>query len=465
LREFIKRKLQMKSGDDTVESPTLTGLFSAMPLMAAAAMVAAIGFTDMVLAGLISAGAQAAVGISDQFIFFSVLIGTGLSGAISSLLSRATGAGRHDLVRQYARAGLLLAAVLGVVASIAGIVAARPFLQLLEAPPALCQLAMPYLITCAIANLPFMILMAQAAVFRAVGSEGECFKLWLIVATISIIGSLIIFFVIGSWGRSLTALGIAWIVGSWAGVIYGARKLKDALPSAAESDQQRLGWQYCREMLGLALPSMLAELSWTMSNLILYRMLAMTAEAVALEAAWSIYLKIEESFAVVPLTGMSMAASVAVGHNIGAGSHRKAGDRGLLFAGLGIAGMAIVAAILQVLTPWLLGWLTSSADVANMVSQLMGAAVTMLPTLALAMIFAGCLEGMGNTRGIMTMSLLGLLLVRLPLAWMLIGSSNTAADGLATAMVVSRLVMGAGMALLFARNVLVKSPSLAECQR
>ncbi len=431
-----------------------TGVRLALPLVATGFLSSVIGIADMCLAGFIGPEAQAGVGIADQVLFMTLLLGTGLCTGIVACVARSVGAGDYDLARRYARDGLLLAVAIGLAATVIGVCAATPLLQLFHCSGGVMANALPYLQYCSMANAPWLVALCQSAIFRAVGKTHYCLLLWTWMAFISIAGSFCLFFIPGAPGfHSLSALGYAWIGGALCGIILGVF-LGRRIDWRGSSDANCPGdghTQRVQELLRIAAPAVLAEMLWILSNFGMYRLLADLPHSCDVQAAWSINLKLEETIASVPLLGLAMAAATIAGQSTGAAKFGRARAGGWQLAALGMVFMLAAGTLLQAQSFSLGKMLSDSDAIASNVSLLLNGSSIALPFLSLWLVLTGGLEGAGLTKLSLALNFVGLLLVRIPLAWILAHVCQLGLMGVWISVVVSRMVMGAFSAFAFAR--------------
>ncbi len=137
-----------QSDDFIAEAPI--GLVSSrlfFPLALSMMASASIGIVDMYIAGSLSTDAQAAVGLGDQFLFLLIVVGSGLSTACSSFVSRKKGSREIRECLKFARSSLIIALLFGFLASFIGIFCSKPLLVLLGCSADLQVLAVPYVLT------------------------------------------------------------------------------------------------------------------------------------------------------------------------------------------------------------------------------------------------------------------------------------------------------------------------------
>jgi Na+-driven multidrug efflux pump len=177
-------------------------------------------------------------------------------------------------------------------------------------------------------------------------------------------------------------------------------------------------WEVIRRLLRIGIPGgadMLAVIGcqlWFLSVINQLGDLPVAAHGVAICA---------ESLAFLPGVAFQAAAATLVGQFLGARDHRRA-SRSVLMACLVGGGLMVTAGIVfATLAPWLAGLLVgeNQLEVAVLATPLVRIVSAGIPALALMMILSGALRGAGDTRWPLLFSLIGLLGVRIPLAYLL----------------------------------------------
>ena len=126
-----------------------------------------------------------------------------------------------------------------------------------------------------------------------------------------------------------------------------------------------------------------------------------------------------ESVAFLPGVAFQAAAATLAGQYLGAGDHRKA-TRSVVMACLVGGGLMVMAGVLfysQSARLPLLFLASRHTDVAALTTPLLEIIGLAMPALALTMILSGALRGAGDTRWPLLFSMIGMLGVRLPLAY------------------------------------------------
>lgn len=411
----------------------------AMPVCVAVAIAATIGLVDVHLAGSLGPAAQAGVGIGDQFLFFAALVGTGIAQGAGSLIARATGARNEREANSFARAGTLLALMLGASSSVITYLSADYLLGLFSQDPAAQNAGATYLKLCAIANTPYCLMLTQSAILRACGKSFSTIFPWFVAAAISITLSILLPQLMPNGAaHQLEYIALGWNIGAIFAAFVGQNLLsKLGIKNLIDSDFKNNSMQ----ILKLGLPIAATEATWLSSNFAMYIILSQMPFANETQAAWTIRLKVEEIFATPAILAFSMTAASLVGQRIGAGDKIAARQTSCNASIAAAAVMFIVGLIVFANSEWLAKDYATTALSAQFAQQLLVASIVVFPITAFYMTMFGALEGAGSTLKPMLSVLGGLFLLRIPLAAWIGLYSNGGMNGVVVSIVVSHIAV------------------------
>jgi len=118
-----------------------------------------VQLADNIMVGQLGTAELAAVSLGNSFVFIAMSLGIGFSTAITPLVAEADGAGRKADGKSALKHGLLLCTILGV-SLFALILLAKPVMHMMNQPPEVVKLAMPYLDLVALSLIPLVIFQA-----------------------------------------------------------------------------------------------------------------------------------------------------------------------------------------------------------------------------------------------------------------------------------------------------------------
>ena len=118
-----------------------------------------VQLADNIMVGQLGTAQLAAVSLGNSFVFIAMSIGIGFSTAITPLVAEADGAGNKAGGKSALKHGLALCTVLGL--SLFGIILlAKPLMYMMEQPPEVVELAIPYLDLVAFSLVPLIVFQA-----------------------------------------------------------------------------------------------------------------------------------------------------------------------------------------------------------------------------------------------------------------------------------------------------------------
>jgi len=118
-----------------------------------------VQLADNIMVGQLGTAELAAVSLGNSFVFIAMSLGIGFSTAITPLVAEADGAGNKANGKSALKHGLILCIVLGL-ALFGVILLAKPLMHLMDQPPEVVELAIPYLDLVAFSLVPLIIFQA-----------------------------------------------------------------------------------------------------------------------------------------------------------------------------------------------------------------------------------------------------------------------------------------------------------------
>lgn len=118
-----------------------------------------VALADNLMVGQLGAAQLAAVSLGNSLVFVALSIGIGFSFAITPLVAEADGRGDTEKGRLHFHHGIIMCAINGILLFITLLIA-KPILYMLNQPPEVVELAIPYLEIVALSMIPLMIFQA-----------------------------------------------------------------------------------------------------------------------------------------------------------------------------------------------------------------------------------------------------------------------------------------------------------------
>ncbi len=371
--------------------------------------------TDLALVGRLGDEAVAAAALGQTVLFAAFVLGMGLVSAVAPLASQAFGAREPRMVRRSLRVGLWAALMLGVPLSFLQLWG-EPLLLVLGQSPSSASLADRYLTGLAWSLVPAWWFLAMRAFMGAVNRPEPA--LWITLAAIPANFALAYVLIFGEFGfprLDLLGAGIATTVvniGMCAAAIWVCYTQRPFRKFQVLGRFWRFDWPLFRELIVVGTP---ISGSFALEyGLFACAALMMGWIGTHALAAHQIALQIAAILFMVPF-GISMAATVRVGHAVGRGDALATRHAGFMALMLGAAFMATMT-LLVVLTRDLLPALFLDGEFASQETLALASKLLLLGASffifdGVQTVAAGALRGLNDTRVPLAFAVLGFWIV------------------------------------------------------
>ncbi len=391
--------------------------------------------TDLAFIGRLGGEAVAAAALSGTVYFVSFTVGMGLMSAVAPLAAQAFGASDPALVRRSLRVGLwvgLFIALPIMAISFNG----EAILVALGQARGVAHLAQQYLLGLAWGVAPALWFLALRSFMGAVNRPEPV--LWITLAAIPINALLVYPLLFGHWGLpqlGLTGAGLAtslvnlttFVAGLWFAIRRPPFRGYHVLARL-----WRIDWRLMSQLVAIGAPISLAfllEYGMFSAAALLMGLISTTALA-----AHQIALQVTAVLFMIPF-GISMAATVRVGHAAGRGDAagiRRAGWMAMLL-GVTLAvilTLAVIAARFPIVHLFLGDGATDVDATAALAAGLLAVGATFFVTDALQSIAIGALRGIKDTRVPLLFAILGYWVIGFPASYALGLHSSLGATGI-----------------------------------
>jgi MATE family multidrug resistance protein len=357
--------------------------------------------TDLALIGRLGDDAVAAVGLAHLILFLGFVMGMGVVSAVATLASQAFGARQPRMVRRSLRVGLWAALMLGVPINAAQLWGETLLLAAGQASET-AALAARYLLGLAWSMIPAWCFIALRNFMGAVNRPEPA--LWITLAAIPVNGVLAYALIHGVFGLprlDLLGAGLATALvnlAMCAAAIWICYACHPFRKYRVLGRFWRMDWALMRQLFAIGLPisgAMFLEWGLFSSAALLVGWIGtvpLAAHQIALQVATVLFM--------VPF-GISLAATVRVGHAVG--RRDPAGTRRAGFAAIALGAGFIALTTLIVLAlrhriPLLFLGDNTNPDVIGVAAMLLVIGATFFVTDGVQGIAAGALRGLNDTR-------------------------------------------------------------------
>ncbi len=336
----------------------------------------------------------------------------------TALVARRWGEGSREGAAIACAHSLLLAAGVGGVLTLAGVVLTSQLLAGIRTPPEALATAIPYMQVVLLASIPRMVFFVGAAAMRALGDTRTPMWIALGMNMANILFNYLLIY--GNFGfPELRLLGS----GISTALVMTLAALSVCAYLVMARTGPRLRWRHfrfdpptARSIIKVSLPSLLEEVMISIGFLVFFSFvtrlgtLPLAAHALATRL---------ESLSFMAGVGFGIAAATLVGQALGRRDVVLARRAFRHTTALAVAVMSGVALGLVVLGRPLLNFFCREADVVELAYALLLVAAVEQPLLAIAMTLSGGLRGAGDTRSPMVASFLGNMMVRIVATYVL----------------------------------------------
>ncbi len=408
------------------KSETAAMLWLAAPLVAQQAGNHLMGVIDAAMLGRYSDAALAGAGVGNNVYFAITCVGMGIVMGMDTLVPQALGAGRHDDARRTVGAGVRLAVIVGLLATL--LVLGSPIILVLaDVDREVLAEAKPFLYMRALGVVPFLITVALRSYLAAHGLTRPMVIAMVLGNIVNAGLDLVLIFGVDALGiPSFGAIGAAaattlvaiMIAALYALAVHGLDRDVER-PRSTTADLLAIA-RYGGPVGG----QLLAEVGIFGVATVLAAHLGKIpagAHSIALNLS-----SLTFSFSL----GIASATSVRVGHAIGAGDLALARHRGMLGVALGLVVMACFAVVFLVVPGPLAAAFTDDAAVAGATVPLLRIAALYQLSDGTQAIGAGARRGRGDTRSTLVGNLIGHYVVGLPIMLGLGFAASLGAPGL-----------------------------------
>lgn len=412
--------------------------------------------TDLAFIGRLGGDAVAAAALAGTVYFVGSTFGMGLMSAVAPLAAQAYGAADAGLVRRALRVGLWAGLFIALPIMLIALNGEAILLALGQAP-GVAHLAQNYLAGLAWGIAPMLSFLALRSFMGAVNRPEPV--LWITLAAIPLNALLVYPLLYGQWGfpqLGLTGVGLAtstvnlgtFLAGLWFATCRAPFRDYHVLARL-----QRIDWRLMRQLLVIGAPislSFLLEYGLFSAAAILMGLISTAALA-----AHQIALQITAILFMVPF-GISMAATVRVGHATGRNDAigvRRAGLMAMLL-GVSLAVLFTVGIILaryDIVQLFLGSGLADAEATAALAATLLLVGTTFFITDALQTIAVGALRGIKDTRVPLLLAVLGYWLIGFPASYVLGLRTALGATGIWIGLSLGTAIYAALLVLRFLR--------------
>ncbi len=361
------------------------------------------GVIDHVLVGhLIGYTANAAIGVSWQIFLVVIVFMASLFTGQAVLVARFAGAGDSDRVNRVVQQAFLTAVAMFLVLAPVGYFAAPMLLDLVNAAPEVKQQALPFLRLTFVLSIGMLMFFMLSSALRAAGDAKTPLRLGLTMTVLNIVLNVILIRGLGpipALGTMGSALGTG--IASATVSLYALWHLfrGDCVIRFSRNMDWRPEWATIRSLFRFGLPTGVQGIAMNIAGVLLLRFIGSLEQSAAAQAAYAI--GYTELFSMITWTsvGLMGASATIAGQNLGAGHPERAIQGVNAASRIGLSVAAVVGLLFIAFPQPLLGIFgATDPNVAPIGQQLLRYLAVSGFFITLALVYTGGLQGTGDTR-------------------------------------------------------------------
>lgn len=386
------------------------------------------GLVDHAMVGnFVGYAGNAAIGVSWQiFLVVHVFIGSLFTG-MGVLVARFAGRNEPEIVNKVVYQSFLTAAILslGILAPL-GYVLAPALLDLVHAAPSVQAEALPYIRTLFIFSFGMMVFFMLGGALRSAGDARTPLRLGIWMTALNLVLNVILIRGLGpipAFGTLGAAMGTVIAAGIMA--VAAAYRLFGG--SWVIRMHRGMNWRpdpaIIRQLFRFGLPTGIQGVAMNVGGVILLRFIGSLASSAEAQAAYSV--AYGQLFSLVTWTSVGLMGATAAfaGQNLGAGKPERSVQGVRVASRIGICGAAGIGLIFLFFPRVLLdAFGMDDPAVAELGAQLLAFLGVSGVFVTVALAYNGALQGTGDTRGALYISLISQLALPLALCGVIQGT-------------------------------------------
>jgi putative MATE family efflux protein len=363
------------------------------------------GIIDHAMVGnFVGYAANAAIGVSWQIIIVVIVFISSLFTGMGVLVARFAGANEPDKVNRVVYQGFLTAIALAALMAFVGYFAAPALLNVVNAAPEVQRQALPFLRTMFLGIFGMMLFFMLSGAFRAAGDARTPLRLGVTMTVLTIVFNVLLIPRLGTLGAALGTIASSTIVAA-----YGVKRIfaPGSVIHFHRGMDLRPDLGIIRSLFRFGLPTGVQGIAMNIAGVLLLRFIGSLDHSAAAQAAFAV--GYTELFSLITWTSVGLlgAAATIAGQNLGAGNPERSRHGVAVTARFGLAVAAAVGLLFLTIPERLLGIFGMTDPVVlSLGKQLLRFLSVSGFFITVALTYTGGLQGTGDTRSPLYISLI-----------------------------------------------------------
>jgi putative MATE family efflux protein len=402
-----------------IEGPIVPAVWKlAWPTMLQNIIAGLQGIIDHIMVGhFVGYVGNAAIGVSWQIVLVVIVFISSVFTGMAVLVARFAGAGEPHKVNRVVYQSFLTAAGLSIALGVVGWMAAPWLLTLINAAPEVRQEALPFLRTMFAGIVGLIMFFMLSGAFRAAGDPRTPLRLGLAMTVLTIALNVTLIPMFGTIGAAFGTVTSSTLVSA-----YGVWRL--TRPASVIHFERGMDhgpdWTVIKSLFKFGLPTGVQGIAMNIGGVFLLRFIGSLEHSAAAQAAFAV--DYTELFSLITWTstGLLGASATIAGQNLGAGNPDRAAEGVRVASQIGLAAAAIVGAAFLLIPRYLLAAFGMTDPlVLSIGRQLLGYLAVSGLFITVALSYTGGLQGTGDTRSPLYISIISQIAIPLGLCTMI----------------------------------------------
>lgn len=396
-------------------------LFFSIPLILGNLLQQLYNTADSIIVGnFVGSNALAAVGASSSMIYLLIAFSQGAAVGAGVIVAQYLGAKDKKSVSDAVHTSLVIAGILGVVLTVAGIVLSRQLLVWMKTPDEVMEQSVTYFKLYSAGMFFGIVYNMAAGILNAAGNSKRSL-LYLAVASFTNIVLDILFIAVMDMGVAGAAIAtdISQAVSCILSLSFLMR-VKDSYQVSLK--KLKIHRQIAGSMIRVGLPTGIQNMVISLSNVLVQT--SVNGFGAAAMAGYTAYLKID-GFNILPVMSFSMAVTTFAGQNYGAGNYDRVKKGMYVTLAMGFVYTVLTGALLLTFDDQIMGMFSKDAEVINYGKLAMKYFCPFYFILSILHGLSGALRGVGKSIPPMVVLLLSLCVFRIFWIWLVLPHFST----------------------------------------
>jgi putative MATE family efflux protein len=356
------------------------------------------GIIDHAMVGhFVGYTANAAIGVSWQIILVVIVFISSVFTGMAVLVARFAGANDAEKVNRTVYQAFLTAAGCSVILAAVGYFASPALLSLVNAAPEVRAEALPFLRAMFVGMFGMMMFFMLSGAFRAAGDPQTPLRLGVTMTVLTIAFNVVLIPAFGTVGAAFGTVASSSIVG-----LYGLWRLTrpDSVIHFERGMSKKPDFVIIRSLFRFGLPTGVQGIAMNVGGVFLLRFLGSLEESAAAQAAYAV--GYTELFSLITWTSVGLlgAAATIAGQNLGAGNPHRAVEGVHVAAKIGVCVAAAIGTLFLLVPQYLLAVFgMTDPEVLALGRSLLAYLSVSGFFITVALSYTGGLQGTGDTRG------------------------------------------------------------------